>query len=236
VIRPATAQSPGGGNSHPPASRRSRQRAERRERLLDAARELFSTRGYARATVTDVSERADLGHGTFYLYFQSKEQLLHALVDQAINELAARLPHALDDRTPAIAMLRQGVLVTLEWFTTHRGVLLALREALLENSRLLQQWDPARRALERWVIDCINRGERQGIARPADRERASALTVNLLIGAASELSLDVKPISTAANAELADEIARYCGHALFDQRRRRTTVRRVDARRPSVRE
>jgi hypothetical protein len=34
---------------------------------------------------------------------------------------------------------------------------------------------------------------------------------------------------------LADEIARYCGHALFDQRRRRTAVQQVDAERSSIR-
>lgn len=55
-------------------------------KLLDAAMEAFDRRGYHATRVNDVVEIAKTSHGTFYLYFSNKEDLLHALVAEAASE------------------------------------------------------------------------------------------------------------------------------------------------------
>jgi AcrR family transcriptional regulator len=52
-------------------------------RLLDAAMEVFATRGYHAARVDDIVRAARTSHGTFYLYFANKEDLLRALAAEA---------------------------------------------------------------------------------------------------------------------------------------------------------
>lgn len=52
---------------------------ERRQLLLSAAAEVFSEKGYAGTTISDVAERAKIGKGTVYGYFTSKEDLFFAL-------------------------------------------------------------------------------------------------------------------------------------------------------------
>lgn len=64
-------------------------------RLLDAAIEVFDRRGYHRARVDDICKAAHTSHGTFYLYFSSKEDLFRALlndVSDAMVTLAEGLP------------------------------------------------------------------------------------------------------------------------------------------------
>jgi len=81
---PGTAMDTGGS----PASRRSLRNQGRRtmRKLLDAAMEAFDRRGYHATRVNDVVEIAKTSHGTFYLYFSNKEDLLRALVAEAAVE------------------------------------------------------------------------------------------------------------------------------------------------------
>jgi AcrR family transcriptional regulator len=57
------------------------------ERLLDAAMDAFADRGYQAARVDDIVRAARTSHGTFYLYFSNKEELLRALAVQCAAEL-----------------------------------------------------------------------------------------------------------------------------------------------------
>ena len=55
-------------------------RAERAERILDAAAELLLRVGYRRTTIEDVAERADVGKGTVYLHWKNREELFLAVL------------------------------------------------------------------------------------------------------------------------------------------------------------
>jgi len=71
--------------------RRARRQAEIRGRLLTAGRRVFTEQGIADATIAQITEAADVGFGTFYLYFPTKEALYRAVVRDGFAELGARL-------------------------------------------------------------------------------------------------------------------------------------------------
>ncbi len=58
-------------------------------RLLDAGRQSFASQGYAASRIDDVVALAGTSHGTFYLYFRNKEDLLHRLAIECGDELSA---------------------------------------------------------------------------------------------------------------------------------------------------
>jgi len=60
---------------------------ERRHELMNAARHLFVEQGVDSTTVEQITSRADVAKGTFYLYFSSKEDVLAALGDRYGHEL-----------------------------------------------------------------------------------------------------------------------------------------------------
>jgi len=87
---------PEGSRAGTPAQQRELRAQGRRtmQRLLDAGLEVFSARGYHATRVDDVVRVARTSHGTFYLYFANKEDLLRALaVDcaQRLTDLAERI-------------------------------------------------------------------------------------------------------------------------------------------------
>lgn len=69
-------------------------------RLLDAGRDAIADRGFPNVRVDDIADRAETSHGTFYLYFANKDDLLETLAREsadALARLAAGLPRIAAD-------------------------------------------------------------------------------------------------------------------------------------------
>lgn len=67
---------------NPQSERARRAREKRRKELLDAATTVFAGKGYWTASISDIIEAAGVARGSFYRYFQSKQQIFVAIVDQ----------------------------------------------------------------------------------------------------------------------------------------------------------
>lgn len=58
---------------------------ERKNEILDAAEMLFGTKGYSKTTINDILNEVGIAKGTFYYYFQSKEEVMDAIVGRYIE-------------------------------------------------------------------------------------------------------------------------------------------------------
>ena len=83
----------------PVQNRRERRKLQIRERLVQAAVDLFSSRGFHRTTVEDITEAPDVGKGTFFNYFPSKEHVLGSLAEIQIGRLNEGLAAARTGRS-----------------------------------------------------------------------------------------------------------------------------------------
>jgi AcrR family transcriptional regulator len=68
-------------------SRHARRTQATRLKLLNAARQIFAEKGFDTATIDDITERADLGKGTFYYYFPDKQDVIGELIDGMMSDL-----------------------------------------------------------------------------------------------------------------------------------------------------
>ncbi|MFF3200857.1 TetR/AcrR family transcriptional regulator [Streptomyces sp. NPDC002962] len=73
--------------SAPPLNRFERRRAETRQALVRAARQILAETGDTSASIQAIAERADVGFGSFYNHFESKTALFDAAVKDALEEL-----------------------------------------------------------------------------------------------------------------------------------------------------
>src|SRR2546428_13910852 len=74
--------------------------ANKREAILRAATRVFARNGYFSSKVADIARAADVADGTVYLYFKSKEEILHSIFDQNMADAIAsgrKLIRALSD-------------------------------------------------------------------------------------------------------------------------------------------
>jgi len=80
--------------------RRERRKAETREKLFRTAMRLFAERGFFQTTTEDITAAADVGQGTFFNYFPSKQHILTALSEKQIEKVTAARREAEDANGP----------------------------------------------------------------------------------------------------------------------------------------
>jgi AcrR family transcriptional regulator len=85
AIRAAPAEPPETQASEKPANARSSKSVRTRERLVEAAKEIFEQDGFLEARISDIAARAGQSHGSFYYYFKSKEEIFRE-VAAAVDE------------------------------------------------------------------------------------------------------------------------------------------------------
>jgi AcrR family transcriptional regulator len=92
--------------SSPPTGRRERHRAETRDRLFRAALQLFAEHGYQETTVEAITEAADVGKGTFFNYFPTKEHVLATFGDERLAAIERAVERARKQKGPVLPVLK----------------------------------------------------------------------------------------------------------------------------------
>src|SRR5262249_17375360 len=75
-------------------NRYQRRKERTRQELLTAAKTVLAKKGYHNAKIVDIAAAADIGVGTFYLYYPTKDALFLELVEETARALKAEIDHA----------------------------------------------------------------------------------------------------------------------------------------------
>jgi len=171
VAQPGSQQPP---QSHEPAGRRERRRVETRERIFRAALKLFAERGFLATAVEDITEAADVGKGTFFNYFPSKEHILEALGELQVGKLEAFANRAESQE-------------------------LSTRELLGRAAQALAEEPGRSAALVRSLLQAIvtNDAVREGIAQKLDRARRLLAGIFAMGQRRGEVRRDLQPMELA---------------------------------------
>jgi AcrR family transcriptional regulator len=91
----------------------------KRQQILDAAYQVFSSKGYHRATVDEIIALADTGKGTVYNYFVNKEQLFYTVIQEKSTPFQAALQRIVSSQEQPLKKFRNMVKVFLEFYVQH---------------------------------------------------------------------------------------------------------------------
>src|SRR5262245_12576606 len=104
-----------------------------RDKILQAAREVFAEKGYHRAIVDDIVRASQTSKGAVYHHFPNKEALFLALVDEFAGRLSEAVAAAIGGAHGALGKVEAAVTAGLETFARHRDL---ARILLLESVSL----------------------------------------------------------------------------------------------------
>jgi AcrR family transcriptional regulator len=121
-------------SASPSPDRRQRRSAEIRERLFRASLALFAKKGFAETTVEDITNAADVGKGTFFNHFPSKDHILIAFSDMQIAKLQDAVNEARQTRESMTTFLRAMSLKMIAEPGRSPDVMRALLQANLSSS------------------------------------------------------------------------------------------------------
>jgi AcrR family transcriptional regulator len=117
--------------STPTIGRGARRRQQTRDKLLGAARAVMARKGADAATIQEMTEAADVGFGSFYNHFESKEAIVEAIMAETVETFGNaldRISQAVTDPAEVLAAsLRYGVERSIiepdwGWFLVHSGL------------------------------------------------------------------------------------------------------------------
>ena len=102
---------------------------ETRRRILDAAEAVFGELGYYEASVSEITRRAGVAQGTFYIYFPSKRDIFVELVNDLGKSFRAATRAAMADAPDRLEAERRGFAAFFEFVAKHRRIYTIVREA-----------------------------------------------------------------------------------------------------------
>lgn len=165
-------------------ARRSTLETATRDRLVQAAMDVFARRGYHGTTVDDIVAASDTSKGAFYHYFPSKQGIFLILLDQLAGMVEAGVDHAIDKEDGALAKVEAALRVVLEVAASHRDL---ARILLVEAAALGPEFEQGRLGIHRRFAALIQRHLDRAVADGAVPVQDTRIAAAAWIGAINEV-------------------------------------------------
>jgi AcrR family transcriptional regulator len=190
------------------ADRRERQRAELREQILKAAREIVLNQGFEGLTMRKIADAIEYSAATIYLHFSSRDEIAHALVQEGFAEMLAYMGPVITIADPLerlSAIGRAYVRFGMEHPQTYRLIFMAEYTSVVMGEEKLEDPDePGNRAfglVESTVRELVEGGR----IKPVDPTLAAEMLWAAVHGIVS-LKLVCPDFPTRSSEELTDLI------------------------------
>ena len=160
--------------------------ADKREAILRAAIRVFAGNGYFNSKVADIAREAGVADGTVYLYFKSKEEILHSIFDRNMEEAIAAGREQLEHLSDAREKLRHIALVHLERLGADRDLAVVFQVELRGSTKFMEEFSAAGFAEYLNLIrSTFEEGQRAGVFRA---ELNAKVVAKILFGALDEMA------------------------------------------------
>ncbi len=150
-----------------PSGPRSRKGIETRARLVAAAKEVFERDGFLDARISDIAERAGLSHGSFYHYFESKEEVFRevaAAVEERLQEPLYSVILDSSSTAPPFERIHEGIRRNLEAYRDEARIMGVIEQVSRFDDELRASRHERHHVSSAQIADSIRRLQRHGLA------------------------------------------------------------------------
>ncbi len=139
---------------------------DKREAILRAAIKVFAVKGYFNSKVADIAGEAGIADGTVYLYFKSKEEVLHSIFDRAMSEFIDEGKREISAIASPQDRIRKIAQLHLEKLGSDRDMAVVFQVELRGSTKFMQQFSAAGFSEYLDIIrQTIEDGQRAGVFR-----------------------------------------------------------------------
>ncbi len=140
--------------------------ADKREAILRAAIKVFAQKGYFSSKVADIAGEAGIADGTVYLYFKSKNEILHSIFDRAMEEFISEGKSEIAEIAKPDERLRRIAELHLEKLGADRDLAIVFQVELRGSTKFMEEFSAAGFAEYLDIIrQTISDGQKQGVFR-----------------------------------------------------------------------
>ena len=158
----------------------------KREAILRAAIRVFARNGYFNSKVADIASAAGVADGTVYLYFKSKEEILHLIFDTSMEKAIAEARKLIKNVTDPREKLRLVATMHLERLGADRDLAIVFQVELRGSTKFMEEFSAAGFAEYLSLLrTTFEEGQRAGVFR---RDLNSKIVAKVLFGALDEMA------------------------------------------------
>jgi TetR/AcrR family fatty acid metabolism transcriptional regulator len=158
----------------------------KRESILRAATRVFARNGYFNSKVADIAREAEVADGTVYLYFKSKEEILHSIFDQNMAEAIAAGRVLIEKIRDPGEKLRRIAMLHLERLGADRDLAVVFQVELRGSTKFMREFSAAGFAEYLGLLrQTFEEGQRSGVFR---KNLNAKLVSKILFGALDEMA------------------------------------------------
>jgi uroporphyrinogen III methyltransferase/synthase len=159
-------------------------RKRKREKILDAAAELFSNKNYHEVMMDDVAKLISVAKGTVYNYFTSKEELYFTIMKTRMESLLTLLKQKIETEKSSIDSLRAFVVHLYMFMMNNRKFfLIHQRESLNKQNSFCEDLLLLQKQMKLMIMQIVSDGEKEGVFRKVEEEFAISLILGSIYGA-----------------------------------------------------
>ena len=159
---------------------------DKREAILRAAITVFAHNGYFNSKVADIAREAGVADGTVYLYFKSKEEILHSVFDRSVEEALAEAKKKIESLSDPREKLRQIAYLHLERLGADRDLAVVFQVELRGSTKFMEEFSAAGFAEYLSLIrSTFEEGQQAGLFRP---DLNAKVVSKILFGALDEMA------------------------------------------------
>lgn len=138
-----------------------------RRKLISAAEEEFGSKGFHHASVSSITTRANVGQGTFYLYFRTKDEVFVTLVREIGRNLRSGMREAIAGASNRLDAERRGMVAFFEYACAHPGLYRIVQESQFVDEAVFREY--YERIAKGYAAD-LETAVRRGELSPGDAE------------------------------------------------------------------
>lgn len=161
--------------------------ADKRKAILRAATEVFARNGYFNSKVADIARAAGVADGTVYLYFKSKEEILHSIFDASMESAISEGRRQLEQTSDPRERLRRIAHLHLERLGADRDLAVVFQVELRSSTKFMEEFSAAAGFAQylNLIRTTIEEGQRARVFR---RELNAKVVSKILFGALDEMA------------------------------------------------
>src|ERR1700704_2470720 len=159
---------------------------DKREAILRAATKVFAGNGYFNSKVADIAREAGVADGTVYLYFKSKEEILHSIFDRNMEEAIADGRRRLEEIADPGERLRRIAHMHLDRLGADRDLAIVFQVELRGSTKFMEEFSAAGFAeYLKLIRSTFEEGQQAGVFRS---ELNAKVAAKILFGALDEMA------------------------------------------------
>jgi len=196
---------------HIKMARTEEDKAAKKEIIMKAALRVFARKGFCKTTMTDIAEEAQLGRGTVYWHFKSKEELFFAMYESELMEMDSYFKEITASNLSALEKIKKMIELITDFYSRAEEFCKIMLNVFGEapqtfkrdiNSELQNIYQEYHQLIK----GLLEEGIQEGSIKKIDTEQTASVLISMMDGIMIEAALKLTPVDKTTIADTLKKI------------------------------